>query len=113
MSFAFNCSRLLGIVPPSLLIPSSLPCPAPISEYTRSYPTDAPDSIISRTIHKDVRVKVVLFDFAVGQSLSEHSYKAESGAWMYISPHLKHSVTTKSLLVMQLVNQETRMMSNE
>lgn len=32
-----------------------------------------PDSIVSRTIHNDDRYKAILFGFAAGQELSEHT----------------------------------------
>jgi quercetin dioxygenase-like cupin family protein len=93
-----------------------------LNELIREIPTD---SIISRTIYKDVHLKAVLFGFASGQALSEHSaaqyatiqilsgqatitlgndtYKAESGAWIHMPPHLKHSITAQSPLVMLLL----------
>ena len=83
------------------------------------------DSIISRTIYKDHQMKVVLFGFDVGQSLSEHTssqaaviqilqgeatltldgetHEVASGAWIHMPPRYKHSVYAKTSLVMLLL----------
>ncbi len=76
---------------------------------------DVPDdSIISRSIHKDEHINVVLFAFATGQTLSEHtaassaiiqilsgeaviglgedSYEAHAGTWIHMQARLPHSV---------------------
>jgi quercetin dioxygenase-like cupin family protein len=84
------------------------------------------DSIISRTLYSDSAVKVILFGFAPGQELSEHTsarramlhfvdgcaevrlgsdiFEAQTGSFVYLPPHLPHSVTaraeTRMLLVM-------------
>lgn len=84
-----------------------------------------PDSIVSRTIHRDERVKVVLFGFAPGQELSEHTastpailhvlegearltlgretVEARHGTWVYMPPHLPHRVHATSRVVMLLL----------
>lgn len=87
---------------------------------------DAPDeSIVSRTICKNGQTRVFLFDFADGQSLSEHSavspaiihilggratislgdevYDARDGSWVYMQPHLPHSITAKTAVKMLLI----------
>ncbi len=87
---------------------------------------DAPaDSIISRTIHKDENSNVVLFAFAAGQQLSEHTaassaiiqilsgeaviglgddaYEAHAGTWIHMPARLPHSVVAKTPLVMLLI----------
>jgi quercetin dioxygenase-like cupin family protein len=87
---------------------------------------DAPaDSIISRTIHKDENSNVVLFAFAPGQALSEHtaassaiiqilsgeaviglgedSCEAHAGTWIHMQARLPHSVVAKTPLVMLLI----------
>lgn len=83
------------------------------------------ESIVSRTIHKDAQFKAVLFGFAAGQSLSEHSagqtavihilsgtatitlgedtFEVGPGAWMRLPPRLKHSLLAKTPLVMLLL----------
>jgi quercetin dioxygenase-like cupin family protein len=83
------------------------------------------DSIISRTIHQDERLKVVLFGFAPGQELSEHtaavpavihilegeaqltldelSKSAHSGSWTWIPANLPHSVFAQTKVIMLLL----------
>jgi len=83
------------------------------------------DSIVSRTIYKDDALKAVLFGFAAGQALSEHTasqaaiieivkgeavitldsttHELQAGAWLHMPPRLPHSVVAKSPLVMLLL----------
>jgi len=83
------------------------------------------DSIISRTMYSDERLKVVLFGFAAGQELSEHtsaypavlhflsgeaavtlgdeSKAAGPGTWIHMPPHLPHSVNARTPVVMLLM----------
>ena len=83
------------------------------------------DSIISRTIYEDERVKVVLFGFAPGTELSEHTAatpaqlyfvkgegsltlggdnkRVQPGAWAHMAPNLAHSIHADTSLVMLLV----------
>ena len=83
------------------------------------------DSIISRTVFDDDLLKVILFGFAAGQSLSEHTasqaaalhflqgeadltlgddaLSVQAGAWIHMPPRLPHSVYAKTPLVMQLL----------
>jgi quercetin dioxygenase-like cupin family protein len=83
------------------------------------------DGILSRTLHEDEQVKVVLFGFGVGQELSEHtasmpailhivqgealltlgddSLDAEAGAWVHMPPGLRHGVYAKTPVVMLLL----------
>lgn len=83
------------------------------------------DSIISRTIHSDERTKVVLFGFAPGQELSEHTaatpallyfvkgegsltlsgdtQRVAPGSWAHMAPQLAHSIHADTPLVMLLV----------
>jgi quercetin dioxygenase-like cupin family protein len=82
------------------------------------------DSIISRTVYKDDHVKVILFGFAAGQSLSEHTaavpailhilsgeavitlgsdtHGARAGTWAQMTARLPHSVTAMTPLTMLL-----------
>lgn len=82
------------------------------------------DSITSRTIHQDKQMTVVLFSFAAGQELSEHStpknaliqvvsgsgkitlgddeYTVQAGSWLQMPPSLPHSVVADESLVMVL-----------
>ena len=88
-------------------------------------PEIPPDSIISRTIYSDEQVKVVLFSFAQGQELSEHTasqaallffvqgearltlgedqMEAHPGTWVRMQPQLPHSVFARTPLVMLLL----------
>lgn len=85
------------------------------------------DSILSRTLLDTPEVKLVLFHFAAGQALSEHTASmpaiiqivsgearlllgdeeraAQPGAWVYMPAHLKHGVyaTTPVIMVLQLI----------
>ncbi|MCG8347032.1 MAG: cupin domain-containing protein [Chloroflexales bacterium] len=80
--------------------------------------------ILSRTLHADDQVKVVLFAFDTGQELSEHTaavpaivhilqgqvrltYGAEvieagPGAWLHMPARLPHSLLARTPLVMLL-----------
>ncbi len=83
------------------------------------------DSIVSRTFYKDDHLNAVLFGFAVGQALSEHTaaqpatihilsgkalvtlgdetFQMDSGAWIHMPPHMKHSIMAQSQLIMLLL----------
>jgi quercetin dioxygenase-like cupin family protein len=84
-----------------------------------------PDSIISRTFHKDEHLKAILFGFDAGQELSEHTssqaaiiqviqgeavvtlgddrHELAAGAWIHMPPRLRHSVHARTPLVMLLL----------
>jgi quercetin dioxygenase-like cupin family protein len=85
-----------------------------------------PESIISRTFYTDEQLRVILFSFAPGQELSEHTasvpaiihiidgeaqltlgkdaYDAQTGTWARMPANLPHSLyaktPTKMLLIM-------------
>ena len=83
------------------------------------------DGILSRTLHNDDHVKVVVFGFDAGQELSEHTASmpailqflsgeadltlgtdpaaVTAGSWVYMEPNLNHSVHAKSPVIMLLV----------
>jgi quercetin dioxygenase-like cupin family protein len=83
------------------------------------------DSIISRTVNSTDQSKSILFAFAPGQELSEHTaaknavlyflqgeadltlgndrMTAESGTWVQMPPHLPHSITAKTEVIMLLM----------
>ncbi len=85
----------------------------------------SPDSIISRTVYSDDQVKAILFGFAAGQELSEHTsaqtailhfiqgeadltlgdqtMSAQAGTWAHMRPHLPHSVYAKTPVLMLLL----------
>lgn len=83
-----------------------------------------PDSIVSRTFYSDDRLKAILFGFAAGQELSEHTAArpailhflqgearltlgdhattAGPGTWVHMQPHLPHSIYAETEVVMLL-----------
>jgi quercetin dioxygenase-like cupin family protein len=83
------------------------------------------DGILSRTLFNDDRSKAVIFGFAEGEELSEHTasmsamlffvkgeatiglggdvHEAQAGAWAHMPAGLKHSIRAKTPLVMLLV----------
>ena len=83
------------------------------------------EGILTRTLLNNDRVKVVVFGFAPGEELSEHtatmpailhflegeaeltlgpeSIEGKPGTWVYMAPNLVHSVKTKSAVIMLLV----------
>ncbi len=83
------------------------------------------DGTLSRTIHQDERLKVVLFAFSAGQELSEHTastpavmhflsgeadvglgddkVSATSGTWIHMPAMLKHSIHAITPVTMLLL----------
>ena len=83
------------------------------------------DSILSRTFYKDERLSAILFSFAAGEELSEHTsvysailyflsgrarlklgedeFVVEAGAWARMAPQLPHTVIAETPVVMQLL----------
>ncbi len=87
---------------------------------------DVPDdAILSRTFYKDERLSAMVFSFAPGQELSEHTAAvpaiihilsgrarltlgddatmAEAGTWVRMDPRLPHSVVAETPVVMLLL----------
>ncbi len=86
------------------------------------------DTIVSRTFHSDDQLKAILFGFAPGQELSEHTSArpailhflsgearltlgedvsmAQAGTWVHMPAHLPHSVKAETavLLLLLLLN---------
>jgi quercetin dioxygenase-like cupin family protein len=82
------------------------------------------DGTLSRTLHRDDRVKIVLFAFAGGQELSQHTASVpaiieivqgdvrvtldseekemSSGSWIFMEANLPHAVYAKTDAVMLL-----------
>ncbi len=82
------------------------------------------NGILSRTLHNDDRVKIVIFGFAPGQELTAHTAPmpalihvlqgearltlgadqrdVSAGAWAHMSPHLEHGILAKTPVVMLL-----------
>ena len=88
-------------------------------------PIDTPaDGIVSRTIHSDDVVRVVVFAFAAGQQLSDHTapvpvslevvagqatitrgdetIEGRPGTWMHLPAHTPHSVVAQTPLTLLL-----------
>lgn len=96
-----------------------------INDLTALIDTLQPDSIVSRTFYRGDQVKGILFGFAAGQELSEHTssqsaiiqivqgeatitlgddrHELAAGAWIQMPPRLKHSVHAKTPLIMLLL----------
>lgn len=84
------------------------------SDLTSPVETIAADAILSRTIYRNEALRAILFTFAPGQELSEHAtplaailqilqgeatltlgeqtMDVKAGAWVSMSPDLRHSV---------------------
>ena len=95
-----------------------------LSSLYENIPDIPPDSILSRTVYSDDQVKVVLFGFAQGQELSEHtastpaiihilegearillgsdSFEGSPQTWIHMPANLPHSIYAKSSLYMLL-----------
>ncbi len=87
------------------------------------------DGILTRTLHDDPSLKVVLFTYSKGQELSEHTatmpavlhflegqaeltlgserIKVGPGAWIHMAPKLPHSISTQTpvRMVLYLIKQ--------
>jgi len=83
------------------------------------------DSILSRTFYSDDQLKVILFGFAAGQELSEHTasqpailhflageadlklgddaMEAQAGTWVHMPAQLSHSIVAKTPVTMLLL----------
>lgn len=83
------------------------------------------DSIVSRTFYENDQLKAILFGFAPGQELSEHTASkpavlhflsgktdvtlgadkmaVEPGAWVHMEPNLPHSIVAKEKVLMLLL----------
>lgn len=106
-----------------------------LADLHQQIPEIPADSIVSRTIHSDDDVKVVLFGFAAGQELSEHtaampamlyfvqgeaaltlgedSLTAQAGTLAHMPPHLPHSIVAKTPVVMLLLLFKSAVMSQD
>jgi quercetin dioxygenase-like cupin family protein len=95
------------------------------ANLTEQIPEIPSDSILSRTIFDDKATKVILFAFAAGQELSEHTASrtailhfiqgeadltlgedhrsAQAGTWVQMPARLPHSVVAKSPVLMLLI----------
>lgn len=95
-----------------------------IADLANQIPPIPPDSILSRTFYADAHVKAILFGFAAGQELSEHTaakpailhflqgnarltlggqdMAAGPGTWVHMPPNMPHSVYADTPVVMLL-----------
>ncbi len=105
-----------------------------VANLSELLPDIPADSIISRTLYADEQLKAVLFGFAAGQELSEHtasqpailhvlqgeanltlgddSLEARAGAWIHMPPQLRHSIYAKTPVVMLLLLIKTAIPQN-
>lgn len=96
-----------------------------LANLLEQIPEIPPDSIISRTFYNDDQMKAILFGFAAGQELSEHTstqtailhfiqgeadltlgidkMTARAGTWVYMPPQLPHSILAKTPVLMVLL----------
>jgi quercetin dioxygenase-like cupin family protein len=94
-------------------------------DLTQLAPDVPSDSILSRTFHEDERLKAILFSFAAGQELSEHTasqpailhflsgeadltlggdeLQAGPGTWAWMPARLTHSVVARTPVTMLLL----------
>jgi quercetin dioxygenase-like cupin family protein len=83
------------------------------------------ESIVSRTFHRDDHLKVIMFGFAKGEELSEHTAASPAilqfvegeatltlgedtvevgpGAWVHMAANLPHSVYAKTPVILLLL----------
>lgn len=95
-----------------------------VDQLTAQAPPPA-SGILSKTVHADDRLKAVLFGFAPGEELSEHTasmpaimhflegeaditvggdkMQAGPGTWVHMQPNLKHSILAKTPVSMLLL----------
>lgn len=95
-----------------------------VADLPAQLPEIPPDSIVSRTFYADDCLKAILFGFAAGQELSEHTsarpailhilqgqarltlggeaFVAGPGAWAHMAPNVPHSVYAETPVVMLL-----------
>jgi quercetin dioxygenase-like cupin family protein len=96
-----------------------------VADLGNTIPEIPADSIVSRTLYTGDDVKAVLFGFAAGQELSEHTasqsatlvfiqgeadltlgdeaQSAQAGTWVHMPPNLSHSIKAKTPVVMLLL----------
>lgn len=95
------------------------------SDIHKEVPEVPADSIVSRTISSEGAVKAILFGFATGQELSQHTasvpamiqilsgdaqltlgqekIEVHAGAWAYMEPNLPHSLYAQTPVTMLLI----------
>ncbi len=95
------------------------------ADLAAQLPEITPDTIVSRTLYDGEQVRAIIFGFAPGQELSEHTaskrallyfvsgeaeltlggdaMRAQAGTLVEMPPHLPHSVAAQTELVMLLL----------
>jgi quercetin dioxygenase-like cupin family protein len=96
-----------------------------LANLADAIPEISPDSIISRTFYKDDHLTAILFGFAPGQELSEHTssqtamlyfvhgeakltlgsdaMEAHAGTWAHMPPNMPHSILAQTPVTMLLL----------
>lgn len=96
-----------------------------IQDIIGELPPIPADSILSRTLLQNDDLRVILFQFAAGQELSEHTASkpavlhfisgeaavtlgedkqhAQANTYIYMQPHLPHSIVAETDVIMLLV----------
>lgn len=105
--------------------------PYTILDHLPSQIDDIPaDSIVSKTLYQDSDLKTILFGFAPGQELSEHTAsvpallyfldgeadlvlgedqcQAGPGTWVHMPPQLPHSISARTEVTMLLIMLEKK-----
>jgi quercetin dioxygenase-like cupin family protein len=96
-----------------------------VASLNEKLPEIVPDSIVSRTLFTSPQLKAVLFGFAAGQELSEHTastpaiihilsgqaeltlggatHAAEPGTWVHMPAQLPHALVARTEVSMLLL----------
>lgn len=96
-----------------------------LADLAKETPEVPGQSILSRTFFEDEQMKAILFAFAPGQELSEHTashpailhfvrgeadltlggqeHKAGPGTWVHMEPNLTHSIKARTPVQMLLL----------
>lgn len=96
-----------------------------ITDLLELMPEVTADTIVSRTVFSDDHLKAILFGFAAGQELSEHTaarpavlhflsgeaevtlgedkFEARPGMWLHMPANLSHSVAAQTPVAMLLL----------
>jgi quercetin dioxygenase-like cupin family protein len=96
-----------------------------LADLAKETPEVPGQSILSRTFFEDDQMKAILFAFAPGQELSEHTashpailhflqgeadltldgdqHKAGPGTWVHLEPKLTHSIRARTPVQMLLL----------
>jgi quercetin dioxygenase-like cupin family protein len=99
-----------------------------VQELSQEIPTVPSESIVSRTLFQGDTLRAILFGFAAGQELSEHtasvpaiihilsgearltlgsdSFQAQAGTWVHMQANLSHSLYAQTPVTMLLIMQK-------